>query len=291
MRKKWWTVGIGFGVGAVLLFVSGFSAMANTSGYDAYKEALKNTKALTSMTANVDLTVTDNGKQVLAGTASIKLNKESDSGSVAAAFDDGTRTQSLNVFRQDGKVIFKSGDEDVYRVMEHDDTKWRHEGEPTHPPKAAEQVFDALMGNMRELATVEAESDGGKQAALHLSGSGIPAVVNALGTLAVSKLADCDRWDEGTHADMKVNVPKLTDNVKIQTINLDANINPDNVLERQKAEIRIAGSDDSGEYHDLVFKLQVDFSGLNETVPERVDLTGKQTVEVEHDRMNRGWHH
>ncbi|WML38249.1 hypothetical protein RCG19_13555 [Neobacillus sp. OS1-2] len=69
MKKKWITAGTGLGIGAVLLLVSGFSAMANTNGYDAYKTALKNMKAKTSITTNVDLTITDNGKKLVTGAA------------------------------------------------------------------------------------------------------------------------------------------------------------------------------------------------------------------------------
>ncbi len=301
MKRRWLTAGVGFGIGAVMLFASGFSAMANTSGYDAYKAALKNTKAVKSLTANADLTVTDNGTKVLTGTANIKLNQEMNAGSMAATIGDSTETHSLNVFRQDGKVIFKSGDSEVYRVMEQNVSKWQHEGDRSNPPKAVEQVFDALMGNLRELATVESESDGGKQAALHLSGSQIPAVVNALGTLAVFKVADCDGWDYGkwnhaentsfTPSDKKMNLPKLTDNIKVDKINLDAKINPDNLLERQTAEINITGTDDSGKNHVLAIRLHVDFSGFNQTIPERIDLTGKQTLEIQNDGTERGWHH
>jgi hypothetical protein len=301
MRKKWLTVGVGFGIGTMMLFVSGFSAMANTSGYDAYKAALKNTKAATSMTAKVDVKVTDNGTKLLAGTANIKLNQALNAGSMAATVGDSSQTHSLNVFRQDGKVIFKSSDDDVYRVMEHDAPKWQHEGVAPNPPKAVEQIFDALMGNMRELATVESVSDGGKQAALHLSGSQIPTVVNALGALVVSKVADCDQWgqEEWNHAenssfkssDMKVNIPKLTGNIKVEKIHLDAKINPGDVLEQQTAEIHITGTDDSGNNHVLVIQLHVDFSGFNQTAPERVDLTGKKTLEIKNDGSKDHWRH
>ncbi|KIL39071.1 hypothetical protein SD70_22355 [Gordoniibacillus kamchatkensis] len=301
MRKKWLTVGAGFGIGAVMLVASGMSAMASTSGYDAYKTALNNTKAEKSLTAIAEVTITDNGAKVLAGTANIKLNHDLDAGSVAATIEGGTQTHSANVYRQDGKVVFKSGDDDVYRVMEHNAPKWQHEGVAPNPPKAVEQVFDALMGNVRELATVESEADGSKLAALHLSGSQIPAVVNALGSMVVSKAADGKEWDHGkwNHGKndanppsaMKVDLPKLTDNVQVQTINLDAKISPDNVLEQQQAEIKVTGTDEAGKQHVLVIQLHVDLSGFNQTTPERIDLTGKQTEEIRHDGAGRGWHH
>ncbi|MFC5649489.1 hypothetical protein ACFPYJ_10160 [Paenibacillus solisilvae] len=283
MRKKWWITGGAFGVGAVMLLVSGFSAMASTSGYDAYKSALKHTKEVTNLTADMKLAVTDNGTELLAGNADIKWDRKLNSGSVAASFDNHTQMHALNLFRQDGKVIVKSADDEIYRVKELDAYKWQEEGSTPNPPKVVEQIFDALMGNIRELATVESASDGGKQAELHLSGSQIPAIANVLGTLAVSKLAENDQ--------QHLSFPKLTDNIKVEEINLDAKINASNVLEKQAAEINIAGTDDSGVQHDLVIELQVDFRDLNQTVPERVDLTGKQIVEIKDEETKRGWHH
>ncbi|UFJ39415.1 hypothetical protein LOK74_15225 [Brevibacillus humidisoli] len=196
----------------------------------------------------------------------------------------------MNVYRQDGKVIFKSSADDVYRVREHDVPKWQRKGDMPHPPEAVEQVFDALMGHMRELATVERETDGGQQAALHLSGSQIPEVVHALGTLIASKVADGERWDHGKATfDMKANLPKLTENIKVEAINLDAQISPDNLLEQQTAEINITGTDDSGKHHRLSIQLQADFSDYDQTVPEQIDLTGKKITEVESEGTRHGW--
>jgi len=288
MRKKWWIAGAAFGLGAVMFMVSGFSAMAGTSGYDAYKEAVKQTKAEKSLTANANLSITDNGTQLLAGTAVVKLNRQLQAGSMAATFSGPDGEHTLNVYRQDGKVIFKSGDHDIYRVMDSHASKWQHDG--TAPPKAAEQVFDALMGNIRELATVESEADGSRSASLHLSGSQIPAIVNALGTLAVSKAADGGKWHHGGVTDAHFILPKLTNDLKVESVNLDARISPDHRLERQTAEIRITGKEDNGKPHDLAIRLQVGFAGYNQTIPDRIDLTGEQTEEIQSGAPGRGWH-
>lgn len=306
MRQRWLTAGVGFGVGAVMLFASGFSAMANTSGYDAYKAALKNTQGATSMTADVAVTITDNGTKLVGATSNIMMMKKPNAGSIAVTLDDTQQTHAFNVFRQDGKVILKSGDSDVYRVIAQpagaSQRAWtsQHDGVAAHPPKAVEQVFDALMGNMRELATVETASDGGKHAALHLSGSQIPAVASALGSVIAANLVNCDQWQNPTwnHAgnaafpssDMKVNMPRLTDNVKVETVDLDAKINPDQRLEQQTAEINITGTDDAGQPHVLAIQLRIDFSGFDNTAPARVDLTGKQTQDVQ-PKATHDWHH
>ncbi|MCC2685438.1 MAG: hypothetical protein K0R75_2337, partial [Paenibacillaceae bacterium] len=95
--------------------------------------------------------------------------------------------------------------------------------------------------------------------------------------------------------DLKANLPQLTDDIRVEAVNLDAKISPDNQLVGQSADIHISGLDKSGERHALTIQLHADFSGFDQTVPERIDLTGKQTVEIEHNWKNngsdRGWHH
>jgi hypothetical protein len=292
-----------------MFLISGLSAMANTSGYDAYKSAWNNTKTVASLAAVADVTVTDNGANVFAGKANIKLNHGANAASVAATVGNGTETQTVNAYSQDGKLIFKSSADDVYRVAELGAAPWgshrNNQDGQMQPPKAVGKVFDAFMGNMKELATLSNEPDGSKQASLHLSGSQIPAVVNALGTLIASSHSGDHGWHHGNgngnksdtpffaDPNLKASLPQLTDEIRVEAVNLDAKINPDNQLVGQSADIRISGLDKSGERHSLAIRLHVDFSGYNQTVPERIDLTGKPTEKIEHQwsNSNRGWKH
>lgn len=121
------------------------SASASATGYEVYKTALEKTKGATSLTAKVDVNMTDNGTKVFEGHADIKLNKEMRAGSVEASFSDGAKTHSRQVYRQDGKVILKKGDEDVYRLMEHPKGEHGKEGLPGRP-KAAGPIVNTLMG-------------------------------------------------------------------------------------------------------------------------------------------------
>jgi hypothetical protein len=264
-----------------MLGVSGMSALADSSGYDAYQAALSKTKAEASMTAAAEMTVTDNGTKVVSATGSMKLNHELQAMSATATVNGGgAAAHSVQMFRQDGKLILKNGDDEVYRVMEQAAIPaWQHNGaaHPT-PPKALEPVINALIGNVRELATVQSAADGSKLASLHLSGSQVPPIANVLGSLAAAKAA-------------ATGVPKLTDDVKVEQILLDATINPDNIIKQQTAEIDMSGTDSSGVRHALVIRLRLDLSGFNQTVPERIDLTGKPTAAIQHDGAKRGWHH
>ncbi|MFD0714455.1 hypothetical protein [Paenibacillus sp. GCM10027626] len=297
MNKKWLTMGAAFGVGAVMLLASGFSAMAGTSGYEAYKSALKNNISVTSLTNTGSITVTDNGAEVLRADILAKINREQNAMSASVTLGNGAGKHTFQMVKQENKVIFKNDQSDVYRQMDIGEAKWKTNGEhKSGPPKQVETVIDALMGNMKDISTVQDAPDGGKNASLHLSGSQVPAVVNALGSLAVSNLADGGgHWNNvGTEShpfgDLTASFPKLTENVKVQQINLDAGISPENYLDQQKGEIIVTGIDESGLDHTLVVSLDFKLSGFNQTVPDTIDLTGKQIEVMKRKEWNGRFH-
>lgn len=297
MKRKWWMAGTSFALGAVLLAAGGLSAMANTSGYEAYKSALLNTKAQDNLTVKAAFSLTDNGTDVLKGQAQAKWNPALQVASSTVSLSDGTQSREVNVYQQDGKTIVKTDDSDVYRVTEMIQPKRseRHsdaDSVPAQPPQAVLQLFDVLAGHMKELATVENTADGGKHAALHMSGSQIPALVNAIGSLAATSAGhhgpeshglDAGRADRGDMpADaLRSLLPQLAENVRVESVQLDADIGADNVLKRQSARIDVTGKDADGVQHELAFQLEAEFTDVNRTVPERIDLTGKQTQTID----------
>jgi len=312
MKQKWLIAGTGFALGAVMLAAGGLSAMANTSGYEAYKSALLNTKAQANLTVKAAFSLTDNGADALNGQAQAKLNSALHAASVDASLSGGAQSRGVNVHLQDGTVIVKTDDSDVYRVIEEHQPKWAEHGSdandaatPSQPPQAMLQLFDMLAGHMKELATVENTADGGKHAALHLNGSQIPAIVNAVASLAASgaghhgpglhghgSAAEGGVWGDAQTDAFRSNLPALTEDVRVASVKLDADISADNVLAHQTAQIVVTGKDAEGSQHELALQLEVDFTDVNQTVPERIDLTGKQTQAIEpghSDGPARGW--
>jgi hypothetical protein len=296
MKKKWMTMGAVFGIGAVMLIASGVSAMAGTSGYEAYKAAIKNNHTVSSVTSAGTITVTDNGAAVLSADLLAKINHEQDTMSASVNVHVDSEEQTMSMFKQDGKVILNHGESDVYKQLEAGEPEWKKDNGHAGPPKHMESVIDALMGNLKELATVEQSADGGKHASLHMSGSQIPAVVNAAGNLVLSNIADHDQWagehtDSQMHVNLMSKLPKLTDRINVQQIRFDADINADNYVERQTAELVVTGSDEAGVNHELVISVDFTLSDFNQTVPDTIDLTGKQVETIQRDEHNGPWHH
>ncbi|MFM1651607.1 hypothetical protein ACI7RC_05850 [Brevibacillus sp. B_LB10_24] len=302
MKKKWLAMGTGIGVGAVMLLASGFTAAAGSSGYDVYKAALKNNLAVSSITGNLHVTVTDNDAELLQVQSNVKADFNRHDASAAIQADSSAGgTKAVHVYRQEDKTIVKPSDSDVYRVMEPAGGKWQnHSGKPALTGDA-ENVIDALVGHLRDQVTLEDGANGGKLVSLHLSGEQVPVAVNALGSFIIKKASSMEhgngQWD-GEHGqnpapsiDLKPNLPKLTDEISVQEIDLDAAINRDNYIEHETAKIVIVGKDEAGKKHEVAVNLAVDLTDLNRTVPDHVDLSGKEVETVPVDSMrHRSWH-
>ncbi|PTM59669.1 hypothetical protein [Desmospora activa] len=296
MRKKWITMGVCAGIGAVLLIGSGFANAANTSGYDAYKSALKNTKAVNSVTGEFTVAVSDQEKKIFAVDATVKKNQTEQTASSAVTLDNGTKTHSFNVFHQDEKTIIKREDRDGYQVIQTEGGKREHQRENAEIAPEMENVVDALVGNLRQQMALEERANGSRQVSMQLSGSQVPAVADAVGAMVIKNAANHHgsgkQQDKNPFvpADVKPQLPPLTKNIKVEGINLDATINPKDTLERQTVTLNISGKDDAGRDHHVTIKIDAVFSDFNQTTADSVNLKGKKVETVKRDEWKHRSH-
>ncbi|MFC4101500.1 hypothetical protein [Paenibacillus xanthanilyticus] len=303
MKKKW-MIGTGIGIGAVMLLASGLSASAGTSGYEAYKDALKQSGSITSIAGAASFQLTDNGATLFSASTTFKGDKANGAGSASVQMTNGKESKSMNVYHQGGQTVLKKGDSEIYQVIEDDGEesgdKVAREEHAMHGKHAelAENVIDTLVGQLRNQVTLTEGKDGGKQVALHLNSAQIPAPVQAIGSfLATAAAEHHDEMNEanretGTAHELDVELPELVDDVRVTAINLDAGIDKDNYLTGQTAEIVVSGKDASGKSHELKVELALDVTDREQVVPDTVDLTGKQVETVQPDdaeHHGHGW--
>ncbi|MFC4601185.1 hypothetical protein [Cohnella hongkongensis] len=296
MNKKLAMIGAGVVAGSVLLMSSVYAGVGSAPGYEAYKTAIKNTASIDNVTHTVKVSVEDNGKPVIQAASTVKTAGDGSSGNVEIRLPNG-ETQNLQFYRQDDRQILKSGESDVYRILE-TDNEFRnrfkkHEDEAKfHDPgfsREVEKVIDTLVGNLKNDVTLSKDGDM-KEIALKLEGGRIPALANAIGSLLIRESGRDHGASPRANADnplgidlssLKDGLPKLTEEIKIEAVILTADVDADDLLAEQTAEIRISGKDADGVKHDAVVKLEVGLSDINATTPDTVDLTGKQTVTVD----------
>ncbi|MDF2684456.1 MAG: hypothetical protein K0R47_5646 [Brevibacillus sp.] len=279
-------MGMSVGLGVVLLWGTGLPVRADNSGLAAYQAAMKNTKMETSLTAHVKLDISDNGKPLFKGAGEAKVDRDKQEVSVAGTMEEVTRatTQNFQVFREDGKVILKKGDSDIYRVIEPQVWKSKHFEAPANPPVIVEQVRNIALGNIRELSTVENLPDGSKYVSLQLSEKELPVFANKAASMFFSKIAEHKRGALA-EKDFPVSLPQLQEDIHVEQLVVNATIDENNRIERQSAEIHVSGRDEAGQSHELTLKLDVTLSAFSQTNVEHIDLTGKQ---VEHiDKWHR----
>jgi len=293
MNKKRTMVLVSMALGVIMIFGVAFANAASSPGYDTYKTALKNTRAATSLTAEVTATVTDNGNAVVSGSGSIKANLKNESMSGSASCTAGDKDYTSEVYCQNDQTVTKTNDSEVYNVMQRPERREAADRVRDHDQfeqkyaRDVENVIDAFLGNIKDNVVVSDNSDGSKDVSLQLSGNQIPATINALASLAVKtgERQGIEKEDDlsPVAAAIKAQIPQLTDDITIGSVDIKAVIDDRNFIKTQQATVSISGKDAQGASHDLVVTLKADVSDINSTIPDTVDLTGKQVKTLQHN--------
>jgi len=306
MNKKLAMMGLGVAVGSMMLVTSVYAGVGDAPGYEAFKSAFKQTAAVDNVTRQMNVTLQDNGKQLLNVQTTIKSDRSDQAGSAQVVVNDGTEVQTVNFYNQDGKQIVKSDASDVYKVITHDNSNraFRELEGSNHAPdpqavQEVEHVVDALVGNLKNYVTMDEAPGDVKEIHFKLSGSQISPVVNTIGSLVlkhgtaesmnhpVPAKADTLGIDVGT---LRNSLPQLANDIKMDAVAVNATIDADNHITNQTAEIHISGTDAQGAAHEVVLNMDMTLSSLNSTVPDKVDLSGKQIETVQaNDLHHKRW--
>jgi hypothetical protein len=279
------------GISSVVMVTSGFAAMASTSGYSVYKDAIKATRSLDSVALSGGITLKDNGTSLVNVTGSVKADLANETQSGSATIDSSGKTQTVEVYRQRKQTITKSSDSDVYYQEQERQGKQKDEKpESKQIPQEVENMIDSLVGNLQNSVTLDSKTDGTKQVTLSLSNAQLPPIVNAAGSLLIKNALDekqgHQKNGEVPSFDFEASLPALTQNIRIDQIDIKADINASNFIQHQEAAITVSGKDAAGVTHQVVLQLNADLSGFNTTTPDTIDLAGKNVKVVQHDNKH-----
>jgi hypothetical protein len=291
MNKKTTMIIASIAIGVVTLTTTAFASITTTTGYDAYKSADKNAATAKSVTANVTASVKDNGSLLVGMDSSVKLNRDNSTMSETAAITTaGNSVKTLSAYMQDGKLITKTSDSNVYNEIAsgdrmHRDEKWNDKSESDTRINQAEKIVDALLGNITDNFKLDNNSDGTKDVTFNLSDAQVPAVVNAVLSVAAVNVDNQGRImhkESPLGIDFKNMIPELTDNIKVTNVSSNAKIDANNDITNQTVNVTITGNDVKGNAHVITIAANVDLSKYNSTTPDKVNLTGKQVKVIEH---------
>lgn len=292
MNKKLAITGLSIALGSVMLITTAFAGSTTTSGYEAYKSAIKNTITTRNFTENAVITASDNGKVLAAVNNTAKLGGDKQTMSQSTTVKIGDQTNTFETYRQDGKMISKTSGSDVYNVMtfgQRKDSNGKEGDEKqldSSKIKDGEMLVDALVGNLQNYVTLDSKADGTKDISVQLSDSQIPTLANTAASIFVKNAVNKEnkmgneKGISSVEKSLIADMPKLVDGIRINSVNLKAEINKDNYIVNQVADISISGKDANGADHTITVDINMNMSDFNSTTPDKIDLTGKQTQTV-----------
>lgn len=288
MKKKMVWMGLGGAVGSILLVTSVYAGVGDYAGYDAYKTALKHTSTAQSFTGAFNLNVTDNDKSIVALKSTLKFDAANYNSSGKVEVKSTNSNQQFELYNQAGQEIIKRGNSEVYTILDTGE-KYRNKQQEWKQPNSqianeVENVIDSLIGNLRNEVHLKTNSDGSKQVNVELKGTQLPAIVNTITSILIKNggqdLAKNAAQKDDLHGllntDFLNELPKLVKDISIRYISLTGEITAENSLDHQNAQLKIYGKDASGVGHELAFDFNVTLSDQDHTVPDSIDLTGKQ---------------
>ena len=271
---------VSFTLGTLLVATTALADIANKSGYDQLKDALKLTAEqssdkFASYTMDYSMAVKDNGKTVMSEN---KINKYDRSKGTSENSSSGLSMNGTKISYQnymDKTTHIHSEDDTTYNVTEF--TKERKQEAFPNPFKQdhaddIEKIADAVVGSLKDHVVVTVNLDGSKGLTGSLTDMQIPSLVNAVASFQLKQQFGNRFQDQDN------NMPRLTKDVFVKDVKGIGKMNKDGVMESILGTAVLSGKDDKGTVHDITIEVLAKLSGINATTVTKPDLTGKTVV-------------
>lgn len=288
MKKKLLSVAI---VSTVLLLGVGvYTTLAsNSSGYDAYKGALKETHKMKSGVANMEVSISNNGKLLQDVVVQTVHDLEEQRGSANINLKTSDQTVQLEINSEAKRVYIDNAQTDTTYVIKNDrdpeEIKKSHERVHNKElMKVAELVVDTLTRPLHDSFVFGPENT----ISVDITNGDIPTAIHAIGSYMVKK-------GFGAHADIEMTtddypfltesyqqeLPTLTDDIKFEQIKLDVQLTEAGLLKNQQAFFLISGKDQEGQSHSVEIQFNISFEDINQTTVAPLNLDGKKLETIE----------
>lgn len=276
--KKKTAMLVSFTLGTLLVASTALADIANKSGYDQLKDALKVTakqssEKFDSYTMDFSIELKDNGKILMTQNSILKYDRNK------SASEQITSGESLiNPYNNNSHTY--SDKKTRIRVSESDPTiyvteftKEREEEAFSNPFKEdgagdLEKIADAIVGSLKDHVVVKTNADGSIGLEGSLTDEQIPALVNAVASYTLKQ----------EFKGNQDNLPHLTKDVFVKEVNGIAKVNKDGVMESILGSAMLSGIDEHGTVHEVAVEILAKLSGINSTTVTKPDLTGKKVI-------------
>jgi hypothetical protein len=276
--KKKTAMLVSFTLGTLLVATTALADIANKSGYDQLKDALKvtaqqSTEKFNSFTMDYSMEMKDNGKTLETSSGTQKFDRSKSASENINSSNRNQNAVTYHSYSDKTSMISWQASDPTYNVMEF--TKERNDVLFPNPFKQDsagdfEKIADAVVGSLKDHVVVTDNPDGSKGLAGSLTEVQIPSLVNAVASLQLKQ-----QFNNG-NPDNKM--PHLTKDVFVKEVKGTAKLNKGGVMESILGTAVLSGKDDKGTVHDVTVEILAKLSGINSTTVTKPDLTGKKVV-------------
>jgi hypothetical protein len=284
MNKKLLAV---IGVSGTLLLGSVYSISANTSGYDLYKSALKQTHTADSATVSMKLNVEDNQKSIISAESIFESDSVNEVNAISTRLSNETETSNMNMYNQDGNwFVMKDGLDTVYKM---ETSNSPHHSNTAELQDDVENLIDVMTKNLQQQITVAEEKNGNHLVELDLTGKEIPLTANALSTLMIKHAVMFQENNDQESSEFHINatIPELDHDITVKQIKVTAQVNKKNYVEEQTIKAVVTGKDQQGQSHELVLNMNIDVTDYNQTTVTPVDIPADKVIEFDHGQAGK----
>lgn len=277
MNKKLLAV---MGISGAVMLGSVYSISANTSGYELYKSALKQTHEASSATMKISLNLENNEKTIFSAESLVKADVENQVKSISTEIANETETSKMSMNKQDGNwFVQKDGSDDVYQM----EMKSPHHKNTTELQDDLENLIDVMTKNLQQQITVAEKKNGNHTIELDLVGKEIPLTANALSTLMIKHavMIQDNNDQEQSEFHIKPSIPELNHDITVKQVTIAADVSKDNYVEKQSVKAVVTGKDKQGKSHELLLTIDMEVSDYNNTSVAPVEIPTEKVIKLD----------
>jgi hypothetical protein len=284
--KKIKTIVITALTGCMLLSVTVVASANGASGYQTYKDAIKNIVTTKNATITTAFSVKDNGNTTISGTGVEKLEGTNNSSDTKITI--GNTTKDVETSSVNGQTIVKDGGNYYSRAgndkMRNVNMEKKFDGSSSKT-KLGEMVLDTLVGDVKNQFVVD-----GDTISVNLEGAQIPELAKLAISAATEDVNNKKSDNKGVVGkdglkDALKNIPKLK-NVDIKSLSLTAKVNG-STLTDNSFKIVITGDDENGVLHEFEVSANTTITDVNSTKADSIDTTGKNVQAMQNKMGNQ----
>ncbi|WP_318505885.1 hypothetical protein [Bacillus sp. T3] len=283
MNKK--TLGV-IGLSGAILLGSVYSISANTSGYELYKSALKQTHQADSATMALSVKLEDNEQSLFSMNSLYKGDMKQGVSTISTEMANTEESSAMNLYKQDGAwYVTKEGTDLFYKM----DAKNPHSEQSLELQDDVENLIDVLTKNLQQQITVDEAKNGATTVELDLTGKEIPLAANALSSLMIKHSVMLQDRTEASETNFHITptIPELDHDITVKQINLTATITKEDRIAQQTVKAVVSGKDKQGKEHNLVLNFKLEVKDYNQTTVSKVEIP---TDKVEEMDVSHGGH-